>query len=77
MWRERGRVATVDLVAAAEPEPVDWAGLPGVRRADHGAGSVTVVVDGEHCDELLLTAIRGGWSVAAVRRAALPAEEVR
>ncbi|GAA1961052.1 ABC transporter ATP-binding protein [Amycolatopsis minnesotensis] len=76
-WRDGGQVATVDLVAAAEREQVDWPGLPGVLRADHGVGSVMVVVEGKHCDELLVTAIRSGWSVAGVRRAAPSAGEVR
>lgn len=75
VWRDGGQVATVDLVAAAEPGRVDWQGLPGVLRTDRGAGSVTVVVEVEHCDELLVTAIRGGWSVVGVRRATQPAGE--
>ena len=62
-------VAHVELTAvdpyAAAP---DWARLPGVVGAAARDRAVSLTVADRYCDELLLHAIRSGWSVRGVRR---------
>ncbi len=62
-------VVIVELVPARRtPDEPDWRRLPGVldsRREEH---SVILRIAGEHSDDLLVDAIRNGWSVEGVRR---------
>jgi ABC-type multidrug transport system ATPase subunit len=67
-----------DVVEAARIELRALAGTaalgeqPGVLGTWERAGVTVVAVAGDHCDELLRTALAGGWSVLSVRRAVLP-----
>jgi ABC-2 type transport system ATP-binding protein len=61
--------ATIELVPGAGPtEAVDWSTLPGVLEVISRPSVTSVRVTDEHCDAVLYTAIRQGWSVASVRR---------
>ncbi|HEX5116481.1 MAG TPA: ABC transporter ATP-binding protein [Pseudonocardiaceae bacterium] len=51
-------------------DPVALADLPGVTGTQERDGTVTMLVDAEHCDAVLRAALDGGWSVMAVRRSA-------
>ncbi|MCW6008202.1 ABC transporter ATP-binding protein [Micromonospora sp. CPCC 205371] len=62
--------AEVELVPGSDgpPAAVDWSALPGILEVRGRPGVVAVRVTDEHCDRVLFTAIRQGWSVASVRR---------
>lgn len=74
--RQQGQRATVELVlttpaTGALPEGVNWDALPGVlshgmQDADGSTGRVALRVARDHSDEVLLTALRHGWSVEDV-----------
>jgi ABC-type multidrug transport system ATPase subunit len=61
-------VASVELAVARQAVEVDWKRLPGVLGVAEERDAVSLEVADEHCDELLYTAIRSGWSVRSVRR---------
>jgi ABC-type multidrug transport system ATPase subunit len=64
-------VAFVELApGAGHPEEPHWPSLPGVLSASPEPTGVVLEVAGEHADELIFQAIRNGWSVVGVRRAA-------
>lgn len=52
------------------PNALNWAELPGisVHGGRDGSGRTVLRVARQHSDALLLAALRGGWSVEAVRR---------
>jgi len=59
--------AVVELSPVGE-EQIALAGQPGVREVRDQPGAVAVFVADEHRDDLLRTALSGGWSVVGVRR---------
>ncbi|MEV6301956.1 ABC transporter ATP-binding protein [Actinoplanes sp. NPDC051861] len=62
-------VAVVELVPAVRtPDEPDWRALPGVLDARRERDAVILRIEGDRCDDLLVDAIRNGWSVEAVRR---------
>ncbi|WP_409497425.1 ATP-binding cassette domain-containing protein [Amycolatopsis sp. cmx-11-12] len=52
-------------------EEVEWDSVRGVFRAERNGEKITLNVDGEYCDELLLEVIRSGWSVRSLRHISL------
>lgn len=64
-------VAIVELTPGpGQPEEPHWPSLPGVLSAAPEPTGVVLEVAGEYADELIFQAIRNGWSVVGVRRAA-------
>ena len=63
-------VAEVELRAPwrRPPADVDWSRFPGLLGMVRHLDTMALTVVGERCDELLVTAIRAGWSVGSVRR---------
>lgn len=70
--REHSQAAQVVLTDAhggrGGPRQVDWYRLEGVVAVTPTAEFVHIQVRADACDELLMIALRGGWSVAEVRR---------
>lgn len=61
-------------VTGPAPRRVQWSALPGVLDTCHEGDTVTVRVADAHRDALLLAALRRGWSVTELRRAAASAQ---
>jgi ABC-type Mn2+/Zn2+ transport system ATPase subunit len=57
------------------PREIDWLALAGVLGVTPTAEFVHLQVSSGSCDDLLMTALRGGWSVAEVRRDGPPGHE--
>ena len=61
-------VAHVVLTEGRAAGPVDWSRQPGVTGAVTRPDGVHVEVRPDGCDDLIMVALRAGWSVARVRR---------
>lgn len=80
----RGRQVPVVHVVLADPGPeyeaprrVDWHRVEGVLGVAEGRNDIRVQVRADACDELLMIALRAGWSVAEVRRGSPGADRER
>lgn len=62
-----GPTSLVELCPVGDDQ-VTLTGQPGVSEVRAQSGSVAVLVADEHRDDLLRTALSGGWSVVGVRR---------
>jgi len=60
--------AVVDLASPARPGSPPWQGIAGVLDVHRHDGAVRIRVAGAHCDDLLASALRAGWSVRRVSR---------
>jgi energy-coupling factor transporter ATP-binding protein EcfA2 len=70
--RERvstSHVLLTDPAGGDRPRPIDWHTLAGVLGVTPTAEFISIEVGSDTCDALLTAALRGGWSVAEVRRA--------
>jgi ABC-type multidrug transport system ATPase subunit len=56
---------------------VDWHGMEAVLGVTPDGEFLHLQVASEHCDEILMAALRNGWSVAEVRREGPPAHRSR
>jgi ABC-type multidrug transport system ATPase subunit len=66
---EQAHVVLVATGAHHSTAELEWRRLPGVRSVRHtGRDAVSIQVADQHCDGLLITAIRAGWSVQRVER---------